>query len=124
LPENVTFIFITTSIPISADAIPTSTLTTIPTSVPTFILTLALTSILTLTLTLIPTFVLTSFYTFTPTSFYTFTPTLTILIVSAPALAELTLPLTPEMAALSPVTCILIEPQVQPQTLLTTCRNC
>jgi hypothetical protein len=45
-------------------------------------------------------------------------------MVPAPAPAELTPPPTPKIAAaLSPATCIPIEPQVQPQTLLTLCRN-
>jgi hypothetical protein len=52
-------------------------------------------------------------------------PTSTIPIVSAPALAELTPLRTPKIAAaLSPATCIRAEPQVQPQTPLTLCRNC
>jgi hypothetical protein len=94
----------TTSILISAVAIPTSTPTIISTPALTFILTLAPTSISTLTLISISTSV--------PTSLSTSTLTFTTLIVSAPALAELTLSPTPEMAALSPATCIPTEPQV------------
>jgi hypothetical protein len=52
-------------------------------------------------------------------------PTSTTPMISAPAIAELTPPLTPKIAAaLSPATCIPTEPQVQPQTPLTLCRNC
>jgi hypothetical protein len=52
-------------------------------------------------------------------------PILITPMVSAPAIAELTPPPTPKIAAaLSPATCIPTEPQVQPQTLLTLCRNC
>jgi hypothetical protein len=46
-------------------------------------------------------------------------------MVPAPALAEPTPPPTPKMAAaLSPATYIPTEPQVQPRTPLTSCRNC
>jgi hypothetical protein len=46
-------------------------------------------------------------------------------MISAPAPAELTPPPTPKIAAaLSPATCIPTEPQVQPHTPLTLCRNC
>jgi hypothetical protein len=44
------------------------------------------------------------------TAILTFAPTFIILMVPAPALAELTLSLIPEMAALSPATCIPTEP--------------
>jgi hypothetical protein len=45
-----------------------------------------------------------------PTAIPTFAPTFTTLIVSALVLAELTLLPTPEMAVLSPATCIPTEP--------------
>jgi hypothetical protein len=82
---------------------------------PAFPISLAV-AILTSALTSIPTSAL--------TSFFTSTPTLIIPTASAPASAELTPLLIPKMAALSPATCILAEPQVQPQTLLTLYRNC
>jgi hypothetical protein len=59
----------------------------------------------------ISTFAPTSIPTLASTFFPTFTPTLTTPIVSAPALAEPILLLTPKIAAaLSPATYILTEP--------------
>jgi hypothetical protein len=84
-----------------AVAIPASALTYIPTSAPTLTTPMVSVAIL------------------------TFTPTFTTPIVSALAPAELTPPPTSKIAtALSLATCILTEPQVQPQTLLTLCCNC
>jgi hypothetical protein len=60
-----------------------------------------------------------------PTAIPASAPAPTTPMVSAPAPAELTPPPTPKIAAaLSPATCIPTKPQVQPQTLLTSCRNC
>jgi hypothetical protein len=70
------------------------------------------------------TFVLTSILISAPTSLPTFMLTFIILIASALALAELTLSLISEIAALSPATYIPAKPQVQSQTLLILCRNC
>jgi hypothetical protein len=100
LPEEPTPTSNPSKPPTTEPAFPISPAVAIPTSAPTFIPTSA------------------------PTSLPTSTPTLTTPTASAPAPAELTPPPTPEMAALSPATCIPAEPQVQPRTLLTSCRNC
>jgi hypothetical protein len=88
----------------------TSILTSTPTSFPSSALTPAPTSIPTSTPTFFPSSALTLTTPMDSVAIHTSAPTSTTFTASAPALAELTPPYTPKMAALSPTTCIPTEP--------------